>query len=212
MDAGLASLVLLLTLRAMHPANPGPPLPSPQPHPPGGDAPSPWVQRWIHLIAPGGEVLDLACGHGRHMRHLAEHGFRPLGVDQNPEALAHAQAWGKTCLADVENLAWPFPCRVFDAVIITNYLWRPLLPQILASLAPKGVLIHETFAQGNETVVGHRGLIFCCATANCCRCAQACTSWLTKMVLSTAQPALFKGWWPCKQGPTTATLCVTRSR
>jgi SAM-dependent methyltransferase len=110
------------------------------------------VQRWTHLIASGGEVLDLACGHGRHMRHLTEHGFRPVGVDRNPEALAQAQAWGETCLADVENHAWPFPGRVFDAVIITNYLWRPLLPQILASLAPQGVLIHETFAQGNETV------------------------------------------------------------
>ena len=133
-------------------ATPGPPLPSPQPHAPGGDAPSPWVQRWTHLISPGGEVLDLACGHGRHMRHLVEHGFRPVGVDRNPEALVHAQAWGETCLADVENHAWPFPGRWFDAVVITNYLWRPLLPQILASLAPHGVLIHETFAQGNETV------------------------------------------------------------
>jgi SAM-dependent methyltransferase len=86
------------------------------------------------------------------MRHLAEHGFRPVGVDRDPQALAQAQTWGETCLADVENHAWPFPGRVFDAVVITHYLWRPLLPQILASLAPDGVLIHETFAQGNETV------------------------------------------------------------
>jgi len=136
----------------MHPADPGPSAP-PQPiHPHGGNAPNAWVQRWTHLIAPGGEVLDLACGHGRHMRHLAEHGFRPVGVDCNPEALAQAQAWGETCLADVENHPWPFPGRWFDAVVITHYLWRPLLPHILASLAPHGVLIHETFAQGNETV------------------------------------------------------------
>ena len=86
------------------------------------------------------------------MRHLAEHGFRPVGVDRDPQALAQAQTWGETCLADVENQAWPFPGRVFDAVVITHYLWRPLLPHILASLAPDGVLIHETFAQGNETV------------------------------------------------------------
>ena len=125
---------------------------SPPAHPRVADAPNAWVQRWTHLIAPGGKVLDLACGHGRHMRHLAEHGFRPVGVDRDPQALAQAQTWGETCLADVENHAWPFPGRMFDAVVITHYLWRPLLPQILASLAPDGVLIHETFAQGNETV------------------------------------------------------------
>ena len=134
----------------MHPAEPGPPSPPTSSH--GGDAPSAWVLRWTHLIKTGGAVLDLACGHGRHMRHLSQQGFRPLGVDRNPEALAQAQAWGETCLADVENHAWPLAGRQFDAVLITHYLWRPLLPQVLASLAPHGVLIHETFAQGNETV------------------------------------------------------------
>jgi SAM-dependent methyltransferase len=150
-DVGLASLVLFLTelivTKADAPGHAPPPA-----HPRVGDAPNAWVQRWTHLIAPGGEVLDLACGHGRHMRYLAEQGFRPVGVDRDPQALAQAQTWGETCLADVENLAWPFPGRMFDAVVITHYLWRPLQPTILASLAPDGVLIHETFAQGNETV------------------------------------------------------------
>ena len=55
-------------------------------------------------------------------------------------------------VADIENGPWPFAGRQFDAVVVTNYLWRPLLPTLLASLAPGGVLIYETFAQGNETV------------------------------------------------------------
>ncbi|NBX55209.1 MAG: class I SAM-dependent methyltransferase [Betaproteobacteria bacterium] len=114
--------------------------------------PSPWVVRWSPLIAPGAEVLDLACGHGRHMRYLAEKAWRPVGVDRDPLALAQAQAWGEALCADVENQTWPWPGRVFGAVVITNYLWRPLWPQILASLAPQGVLICETFAQGQETV------------------------------------------------------------
>jgi len=133
--------------------------------------PSPWVVRWSHLIAPGAAVLDLACGHGRHMRYLAEKGFSPVGVDRDPAALAQAQAWGETLLADVENHAWPWPGRQFGAVVITNYLWRPLWPQICASLAPQGVLICETFAQGQETVgrpsradflLRHGELLQCC--------------------------------------------------
>lgn len=35
-------------------------------------------------------------------------------------------------------------------MLVTNYLWRPLLPTLLASLAPGGLLLYETFAQGNE--------------------------------------------------------------
>jgi SAM-dependent methyltransferase len=55
-------------------------------------------------------------------------------------------------VADIENGPWPFAGRQFDAVVVTNYLWRPLVPTLLASLAPGGVLIYETFAEGNETV------------------------------------------------------------
>ena len=55
-------------------------------------------------------------------------------------------------VADIENGPWPFAGRRFDAVVVTNYLWRPLMPVLLDSLSPGGVLIYETFTQGNETV------------------------------------------------------------
>ncbi|TXI70185.1 MAG: class I SAM-dependent methyltransferase [Limnohabitans sp.] len=118
----------------------------------GTEAPSPWVCRWTPLIRPAGHVLDLACGGGRHMQWLASHGHRVLGVDRSPEALAVAVAFGPTLQADIENGPWPLAGQHFDAVVVTNYLWRPLWPQILESLTPGGVLICETFAQGNETV------------------------------------------------------------
>lgn len=118
----------------------------------GTEAPSPWVQRWAHLIAPGSPVLDLACGAGRHMRHLASLGHRPLGVDRAEDALAAASQWGRTLHADIENAPWPLEGQTFGAVIVTNYLWRPLWPRMLGSVASGGVLLYETFAQGNETV------------------------------------------------------------
>ena len=118
----------------------------------GTENPSAWLQRWAHLIAPGSRVLDVACGAGRHMRWLAAQGHEVTGVDRNPDAVALAQAFGDVTCADIENGPWPFPGQSYGAVIVTHYLWRPLLPLIVQSVAPGGVLIYETFAAGNETV------------------------------------------------------------
>lgn len=118
----------------------------------GTEAHSAWVQRWAHLVQPNSQVLDVACGRGRHMRFLASLGHHLTGIDRDPEAIAAVAALGEAVQADIENGPWPLPERTFDAVIVTNYLWRPLMPHILASLAPEGVLIYETFAAGNESV------------------------------------------------------------
>jgi SAM-dependent methyltransferase len=118
----------------------------------GTENPSAWVQRWAHLIAPDSTVLDVACGAGRHMRYLAARGHRVTGVDRNPDAVAMAQASGQVICADIENGPWPFDGQTFACVVVTNYLWRPLLPLLVGSLAPGGVLIYETFAAGNESV------------------------------------------------------------
>lgn len=108
-----------------------------------------WVTRWSSLIAPRGSVLDVACGSGRHLRWLAAHGFAVTGLDRDAAALAGLHAHGRTLVADLENGPWPLPGQTFDAVVVTNYLWRALLPTLRASLAPGGVLIYETFALGN---------------------------------------------------------------
>lgn len=119
----------------------------------GTEAPSPWVRRWSHLIAPASTVLDVACGAGRHLRFLHALGHDVVGVDRNADALAACEGLGELVLADIESGPWPFGSgRRFGAVVVTHYLWRPLLPAIVASVAPGGVLIYETFAQGNETV------------------------------------------------------------
>ncbi len=118
----------------------------------GTEAPSAWVQRWSHLAPAGGSVLDVACGHGRHMRWFAGRGHAVTGVDRSPEAIAAVSGLGRAVLADIENGPWPFEGQRFDAVVVTNYLWRPLLPTLINSVADGGVLIYETFASGNETV------------------------------------------------------------
>jgi len=113
---------------------------------------SDWVQRWSYLVAPGGAVLDVACGSGRHMRWFTERGHRVTGIDRDDAAMASAAAHGTVITADIENGPWPLTGQTFDAVVVTNYLWRPLWPQILASVKPGGVLIYETFAHGQGSV------------------------------------------------------------
>ncbi|MCU0965990.1 MAG: methyltransferase domain-containing protein [Burkholderiaceae bacterium] len=115
-------------------------------------APSPWVCRWTGLIRPGGRVLDLACGSGRHVRWLAAQGFALTAVDRDAAALEPLRSIAQVHVADLEGAPWPMPGARFDAVVVTNYLWRPLWPELLASLAAGGVLIYETFADGNQSV------------------------------------------------------------
>ena len=90
------------------------------------------------------------------MQWFAEKGHRVVGVDRSPDAIQAASSFGDTVLADIENGPWPLmnggQVRPFDAVIVTNYLWRPLLSVIAQSVAPGGLLLYETFSQGNETV------------------------------------------------------------
>jgi len=120
-------------------------------------APSPWLQRWAHLLPAGATVLDVACSSGRHLRWLAAQGHRPTGIDRDATALEVsadlvADDRAELITADIENGPWPCPSRSFQAVLVTNYLWRPLWPQLLDSLAPGGLLVYETFADGNQTV------------------------------------------------------------
>lgn len=118
----------------------------------GTESPSAWVRRWSHMVPTGGSVLDVACGHGRHVRWFAQLGHSVTGVDRSPEALEAVRSLGRVVQADIENGPWPFDGERFDAVVVTNYLWRPLLPAIVNCVAEGGVLLYETFAAGNESV------------------------------------------------------------
>jgi len=115
--------------------------------------PSPWVRRCAPLV-PAGEVLDLACGSGRHARLFAALGHPVLALDRDPQALAAAAAAPGIVTVEhdleAEGAAWPFAVGRFAGIVVTNYLHRPLMAPLLASLAPDGVLIYETFALGNE--------------------------------------------------------------
>lgn len=118
----------------------------------GFHEPSPWVVRWATELAAGTDVLDVACGTGRHTRFFAARGHRVTAVDRDPrvgEWLADVPGT-QIVVADLEAARWPFGDRRFGGVVVTNYLHRPLFAHLLDALGPGGMLIYETFAAGNE--------------------------------------------------------------
>ncbi|MGB0630145.1 MAG: class I SAM-dependent methyltransferase [Alphaproteobacteria bacterium] len=112
--------------------------------------PSPWVMRFLSLFPKDGEVLDLACGRGRHALPMANSGLHVTAVDRDVSRLPQHDRI-TAFEADLEDGSdWPLALRDFDGIVVTNYLYRPLLPILVDSLRPGGVLIYETFAVGNE--------------------------------------------------------------
>lgn len=111
------------------------------------------MARFAGLVPAGGRVLDVACGGGRHARFFLERGHPVTVVDRDTSGVADLGANPNVEILDADLEAgtpWPFAGRAFDGVIVTNYLWRPILPDIVASVAPGGVLLYETFARGHE--------------------------------------------------------------
>jgi len=114
---------------------------------------SPWVHRFAALVPAGGRVLDVACGGGRHARFLLERGHPVTVVDRDTGGVKDLEEHPDVEILeyDLEGGApWPFAGRCFEGVVVVNYLWRPVLADIVASVATGGALIYETFARGQE--------------------------------------------------------------
>jgi SAM-dependent methyltransferase len=120
-----------------------------EPH--GPSTPSEWVARFAPLVTPGGSVLDLAAGRGRHARYFLERGNTVVALDRDVSRMADMADRAEVIEADLEDGSpWPLGARRFDAVVVANYLYRPIFTDIRDALAPGGVLIYETFGAGNE--------------------------------------------------------------
>lgn len=111
---------------------------------------SSWIATWAGLVPPGVAVLDVAAGNGRHTRFFAERSHPVTAIDREVSGLAAADNI-EVVAADLEDGSpWPLAGRTFGAVVVTNYLHRPLFPHLFAALQPGGVLLYETFMIGNE--------------------------------------------------------------
>ena len=114
---------------------------------------SDWVRRFIPLLSPAGNVLDLAAGSGRHTQVLLDHGHRVTALDRDTGPLARFAGDERVTIVECDlerDKRWPLAGRTFSGVVVTNYLWRSGLRDIVANTGPGGLLIYETFAVGNE--------------------------------------------------------------
>jgi len=105
-----------------------------------------------YLTKPS-RILDLACGGGRNGQHLLSLGHNVVFLDKDIAGLSHLKCKPNAEIieADLENGdPWPLGDRKFDAVLVVNYLWRPIMGDIINSVIGGGVLIYETFGVGNE--------------------------------------------------------------
>ncbi|MBS0523883.1 MAG: class I SAM-dependent methyltransferase [Proteobacteria bacterium] len=112
-------------------------------------APLPWIVQWAGLVASRSTVLDVAAGGGRHALFFAERGHKVVAVDRDTSRLpGHPNIEALT--ADLEDGSpWPLSRR-FGAVVVTNYLHRPLMPALLDAIEPGGVLLYQTFMDGQQ--------------------------------------------------------------
>ena len=114
--------------------------------------PSAWIARFAPLVSRNAHVLDVAAARGRHARFFAQRGAQVTAVDVDADALATLAGTPNVNvrIADLERDPWPFAGEAFGAIVVTHYLHRPLLPQLIAALAADGAFLYETFAAGNE--------------------------------------------------------------
>ena len=113
---------------------------------------SDWIKRHSDKLNAGSHILDVACGKGRHTRWLLESGFQVTAVDINLSGIVDLpEQRALTRLErDLEQGSWPFAAQSFEGIVVTNYLYRPTLHDLLESLTIGGVLLYDTFAVGNE--------------------------------------------------------------
>jgi tellurite methyltransferase len=121
-------------------------------------SPSALLRRWLDRLPPG-RALDVACGSGRNTLLLAEHGWRPIGIDISPVALHLARAEAERRDLHLALLAanledFPLPQAHFDLVCVFRFLDRSLCSRLAMSVKPGGTLIYETFTVAQRDYEG----------------------------------------------------------
>ena len=115
--------------------------------------PSEWIKKYLKKNINNKNLLDLACGSGRHSIYASSLGYKVTSVDINKNKLSTLTL--KKFISPIqlnieEPNSWPFIDKSFNVVIVTNYLHRPIFKHIISSIKLNGILLYETFSKENS--------------------------------------------------------------
>jgi rhodanese-related sulfurtransferase len=126
-------------------------------HPAG---PSSWLVKNARMLPAGGNALDVACGAGRNALLLAAAGFQVRAVDRDERKIQSLDRTARKLglplsaqVIDLESATTDLGDSVYDLVLVTRYLHRPLFPALIRALRRGGLLLYETFTEEH----GRRG-------------------------------------------------------
>lgn len=102
-----------------------------------------------------GAVLDLGCGNGRHLLHLARAGFTVTGLDISLSGLRLARQWlaeeGLSAPLTQADFRYPLPLRsaAFDALLATQVIHHARLAEVRLAIAE----IHRVLVPGGLALI-----------------------------------------------------------
>jgi len=136
------------------------------------EEPSPYALKFFEQLArlvPGGRLLDIGCGEGRHSIAAARMGFEVTGVDFEPLALRRARRFTRAKKAppitfrQADVFALPLPDSRFDVVVDYGCLhhqrtcdWRRYRASVLRVLKPRGFYVLSVFSPRFRLFQGSR--------------------------------------------------------
>ena len=98
------------------------------------------VVRAATLVTPG-RALDLACGRGRNAIWLADHGWRVIAIDNDPNVAPPESPALDVRIMDLEKKPLEFDDASFDLIVMTHYYQPALFPAVRRLLRDGGVLV-----------------------------------------------------------------------
>jgi len=110
------------------------------------------IEENCHLLPSQGRALDLACGTGSDAVFLAKHGLSVDAWDISDTVIEKLSLYaldnGLPISAEARDINVQPPGKnLYDVIAVAHYLERDLMPVLIQSLKPGGLIFYQTFSK-----------------------------------------------------------------